>query len=90
MWPVLLTVLAVFGLISIWVRVQDEEAMLREEFGREWEEYHRRTKRFQACFDRNDAPGLKRKFSNVSTPPSSSNWLQGAVSLKCGPRESLF
>lgn len=45
-WPVLLTVLAVFGLISIWVRVQDEEAMLREEFGREWEEYHRRTKRF--------------------------------------------
>jgi protein-S-isoprenylcysteine O-methyltransferase Ste14 len=27
-------------------RVRDEEAMLRGKFGREWEGWHRRTKRF--------------------------------------------
>lgn len=33
-------------LIQILVRVLDEEEMLRKEFGREWEEYHKKTKRF--------------------------------------------
>lgn len=45
-WPALLVWLAVSGLYVVWVRVKDEEAMLKKEFGREWEEYHRRTMRF--------------------------------------------
>jgi protein-S-isoprenylcysteine O-methyltransferase Ste14 len=45
-WPALLVVLGVLGLCGIWVRVKDEEAVLKKEFGREWEEYHRRTMRF--------------------------------------------
>jgi protein-S-isoprenylcysteine O-methyltransferase Ste14 len=45
-WPALLVGLVVLGLYGIWVRVKDEEAMLKREFGREWEEYHRRTMRF--------------------------------------------
>jgi protein-S-isoprenylcysteine O-methyltransferase Ste14 len=28
------------------VRIRDEEELLRREFGKEWEEYHYRTKRF--------------------------------------------
>jgi protein-S-isoprenylcysteine O-methyltransferase Ste14 len=42
-------VLAVLCVIAVWglsVRVRDEEEMLRREFGREWEEWHERTKRF--------------------------------------------
>ena len=30
----------------IYIRVGDEEAMLKDAFGEEWEEYHRKTKRF--------------------------------------------
>jgi len=45
-WPALLVGLGVLGLYGVWVRVNDEEAMLKREFGREWEEYHRRTARF--------------------------------------------
>ena len=42
-------VLAVLGGIAVWglsVRVRDEEEMLKREFGREWEVWHGRTKRF--------------------------------------------
>ncbi len=35
-----------FGVRATRVRVQDEEEMLRRSFGREWEEWHARTKRF--------------------------------------------
>ncbi|KAK3356699.1 isoprenylcysteine carboxyl methyltransferase [Lasiosphaeria hispida] len=35
--------LAMWG---VWTRVKHEEAMLKEVFGKEWEEYHARTKRF--------------------------------------------
>jgi protein-S-isoprenylcysteine O-methyltransferase Ste14 len=45
-WPSLLVVLRLLGLYGISVRVKDKEAMLKREFGKEWEEYHRRTKRF--------------------------------------------
>jgi len=45
-WPTLLIVLGLLGLYGIWVRVKDEEAMLKREFGKEWDEYHWRTKRF--------------------------------------------
>lgn len=41
---VLLIVYAMFWSLS--KRVPNEEAMLKKEFGREWEEYHRTTKRF--------------------------------------------
>ncbi|KAH7123352.1 isoprenylcysteine carboxyl methyltransferase [Dactylonectria estremocensis] len=45
-WPALLVGLEILGLLGIWVRVNDEEAMLKREVGKEWEEYHQRTKRF--------------------------------------------
>lgn len=45
-WPALLVWLGLLGFYAIWIRVKDEEAMLKREFGREWEEYHQRTKRF--------------------------------------------
>ena len=45
-WSVLFVVTGFLGLFAIWVRVKDEEAMLKKKFGKEWEEYHRRTKRF--------------------------------------------
>lgn len=45
-WPVFLGCFVVMVLWIVWVRVKDEEAMLKREFGREWEEYHGRTKRF--------------------------------------------
>ena len=48
MWPTLLAGLALKGLHMLWVRVTEEEAMLKGEFGEEWEEYHRRTGRFIA------------------------------------------
>jgi protein-S-isoprenylcysteine O-methyltransferase Ste14 len=31
---------------GLWTRVRQEEEMLRREFGREWEEWHKRTARF--------------------------------------------
>lgn len=37
--------MGIFGAILA-VRVRDEEAMLRKEFGKEWEEWHKRTARF--------------------------------------------
>jgi len=46
LWPVLLVLMGVFGLVGVGIRVRDEETMLKKEFGREWEEYHRKTKRF--------------------------------------------
>jgi len=30
----------------LWIRVRDEEEMLKKEFGREWEEWHGKTARF--------------------------------------------
>jgi len=36
----------VIAVVLMAARVRDEEAMLRGEFGGEWEEWHRRTKRF--------------------------------------------
>ncbi|PMD60711.1 uncharacterized protein K444DRAFT_612409 [Hyaloscypha bicolor E] len=45
-WPTLLVIMGVFGLFGVGIRVKDEEAMLKREFGREWEKYHRKTKRF--------------------------------------------
>lgn len=39
-------VVIVLEFISLGRRVEDEEQMLRAEFGREWEAYHSRTKRF--------------------------------------------
>jgi protein-S-isoprenylcysteine O-methyltransferase Ste14 len=45
-WPVLIYCFAMIGLCGIWIRVKDEETMLKAEFGQEWEEYHRKTKRF--------------------------------------------
>ena len=45
-WPAILLGAAMKGLHVTWIRVKDEEAMLKREFGREWEEYHRRTARF--------------------------------------------
>lgn len=38
--------MSVFATLGLWVRVKDEEAMLKNEFGKEWVEYHRKTKRF--------------------------------------------
>jgi protein-S-isoprenylcysteine O-methyltransferase Ste14 len=32
--------------IGLWMRVKDEEAMLKGEFGKEWEVWHAKTKRF--------------------------------------------
>lgn len=46
LWPALLVALGVLGLYGVWVRVKDEEAMLKREFGKEWEGYHRKTMRF--------------------------------------------
>lgn len=45
-WPALLVLIGYLGLKGIGIRVKDEEAMLKREFGREWEEYHQNTKRF--------------------------------------------
>ena len=45
-WPALLVGTAALGLYAVWVRVKDEETMLKKELGREWEEYHRLTARF--------------------------------------------
>ena len=57
-WSALLVGSGVSGLYTIWVRVKDEEAMLKGEFGREWEEYHRRTARF--------IPGVVRCYSPMA------------------------
>lgn len=45
-WPVILIWLGYLGLQGLRIRVQDEEIMLQSAFGREWEEYDRKTKRF--------------------------------------------
>jgi protein-S-isoprenylcysteine O-methyltransferase Ste14 len=45
-WPALLAWLGLMGLYAIRIRTKDEETMLKKEFGREWEKYHRRTKRY--------------------------------------------
>ena len=45
-WPALLVWLGLLGLYAIRIRVKDEETMLKKEFGREWEEYHQRTRRY--------------------------------------------
>ena len=37
---------AIFLFFVLGARVRDEEAMLKEQFGKEWEEWHARTKRF--------------------------------------------
>lgn len=37
---------AIFLFVVLGTRVQKEEAMLKEQFGKEWEEWHRSTKRF--------------------------------------------
>lgn len=37
---------SVFIAAALWVRVRDEEEMLRSAFGDEWEAWHKRTKRF--------------------------------------------
>ena len=42
----LLTAFAGFVVVSMGTRVRDEEAMLKEAFGKEWEEWHRKTSRF--------------------------------------------
>jgi protein-S-isoprenylcysteine O-methyltransferase Ste14 len=34
------------GFLGLAVRVRDEERMLRARFGKEWEDWHARTKRF--------------------------------------------
>jgi protein-S-isoprenylcysteine O-methyltransferase Ste14 len=39
-------VVAVWSLILLWVRVRDEEGMLRGQFGKRWEKWHRETPRF--------------------------------------------
>ena len=38
------TVLSMLG--TLWKRIPEEEAMMKKEFGKEWVEYHRHTKRF--------------------------------------------
>ncbi|KAF8863221.1 hypothetical protein BDZ45DRAFT_798519 [Acephala macrosclerotiorum] len=38
--------MSAFTTLGLWVRVKDEEAMLKNEFGNEWIEYHHKTKRF--------------------------------------------
>ncbi|CZR62397.1 uncharacterized protein PAC_12294 [Phialocephala subalpina] len=38
--------MSVFTTLGLWVRVKDEEGMLKNEFGQYWIEYHRKTKRF--------------------------------------------
>lgn len=35
-----------FAVVVLGARVRDEEEMLREKFGRRWEEWHRSTSRF--------------------------------------------
>jgi protein-S-isoprenylcysteine O-methyltransferase Ste14 len=39
-------VLAAMSVLGIGTRVRDEERMLKVKFGKDWEEWHRRTKRF--------------------------------------------
>ena len=41
--PLLMSLLALMGAM---IRVSDEEAMLKKEFGKEWADYHQSTKRF--------------------------------------------
>jgi protein-S-isoprenylcysteine O-methyltransferase Ste14 len=45
-WSTLLLEAGILGILGIVVRVKDEEAMLRKEFGSEWEAWHKKTMRF--------------------------------------------
>ncbi len=45
-WSVVGWGLSGFGIVMVRIRVADEERMLKEAFGKEWEEWHRKTKRF--------------------------------------------
>lgn len=45
-WKVVGVGMIAFGAELIRRRVMDEEGMLRGSFGKEWEEWHGRTKRF--------------------------------------------
>jgi protein-S-isoprenylcysteine O-methyltransferase Ste14 len=44
-WYILAFIMVMIG-TALGVRVRDEEAMLKEAFGREWEEWHQKTPRF--------------------------------------------
>jgi protein-S-isoprenylcysteine O-methyltransferase Ste14 len=43
---VVLGVMAAIVILGLTVRIRDEEEMLRRQFGREWELWHEKTKRF--------------------------------------------
>ena len=45
-WRTMWNVLIGAALIATWIRVEDEESMLKKRFGAEWEDWHRKTKRF--------------------------------------------
>lgn len=45
-WQLILATLGVLGIVGVWIRVGDEEIILKRTFGEEWEEYHKRTMRF--------------------------------------------
>ena len=45
-WRVLVGLLSIVMLRVTWKRVHEEEAMMKETFRKEWEEWHKRTKRF--------------------------------------------
>ena len=44
--PLVWTVITVLSVVLTQMKVRDEESMLKKEFGKEWEEYHAKTKRF--------------------------------------------
>lgn len=44
--PFVVAGVSLFGLCVLFARVRDEEEMLRQQFGEEWEKWHRSTKRF--------------------------------------------
>jgi protein-S-isoprenylcysteine O-methyltransferase Ste14 len=45
-WELVLLGAVVTASRLLWMRIGDEEAMLKRTFGKEWEVYHARTKRF--------------------------------------------
>lgn len=45
-WKVLGWGLVVLGYVAGRTRVRDEEAMLKRTFGKKWEDWHKKTKRF--------------------------------------------
>jgi protein-S-isoprenylcysteine O-methyltransferase Ste14 len=42
----LASMVVVMGNIMAWKRVKEEEMMLKRTFGKEWEDWHKRTSRF--------------------------------------------